>query len=144
MRERCPELTASNPEELYDIYKSGSKAPAFDQAQKIFDEMGNALGIMLANVVNSLDPQAICFTGGLVHAWKAYSRKMTQIAMERSYVARHNKLRILCTSLMKNSNFIETGVLGAASLAFIDALRKQSPNEDAGVGDATTLKAVAN
>jgi glucokinase len=129
-REANPDFTATNPEELYELYKRGNKHPGFETAQKIFDDMGNALGIMLANVVNTIDPQAICFSGGLVHAWKAFSRKMTQITMERSYVARHNKLRILCTTLMKNSNFIEAGVVGAASLAFIDAIRNNKAESE--------------
>lgn len=124
LRERHPNLSANTPEELYELYKRGNKFSDWEIVEKVFDDMGNALGIMLANVVNTLDPQAICFGGGLVHAWKAFSRKMIQITMERSYVARHNKLRILSTSLMKNSNFIEAGVVGAASLVFIDALRK--------------------
>jgi hypothetical protein len=44
-------------------------------------------------------------------------------------VARHNKLRILCTTLMKNSNFIEAGTVGAASLVFVDTLQKQAQVE---------------
>ncbi len=126
LREKHPQITATSPEELYELYKKGNKAPEYPIVEKVFDDMGNALGIMLANVVNTLDPQAVCFGGGLVHAWKAFSRKMIQITMERSYVARHNKLRILSTSLMKNSNFIEAGVVGAASLVFLDAARKLS------------------
>ncbi len=126
LREKYPSITATNPEELYELWKRGPKFSEFEVVDKVFDDMGNALGIMLANVVNTLDPQAICFAGGLTHAWKAFSRKMIQITMERSYVARHNKLRILSTTLIKNNNFVEAGVVGAASLVFIDALRKQA------------------
>jgi len=129
LRERFPNIRANNVEELYELWKRGNKFENWEAIEKVFDDMGNALGIMLANVVNTLDPQAICFAGGIVHTWKAFSRKMIQITMERSYVARHNKLRILCTSLMKNSNFIEAGVVGSASLVFIDAARKQSSVE---------------
>lgn len=129
LRERHPQITATTPEELYELWKKGNKFPEWEAVEKVFDDMGNALGIMLANVVNTLDPQAICFAGGLTNAWKAFSRKMIQITMERSYVARHNKLRILSTTLMKNSNFIEAGVVGAASLVFIDALKKQASIE---------------
>lgn len=143
LRDRHPSITANNPEELYELWKKGNKFPDFEAVEKIFDDMGNALGIMLANVVNTLDPQAICFAGGLTNAWKAFSRKMIQITMERSYVARHNKLRILSTTLMKNSNFIEAGVVGAASLVFIDALQKQAAIEIKQVKPTTTLKAVA-
>jgi glucokinase len=143
-RENNPDFTAANAEELYEIFKRGNKQPGFEVAQKIFDDMGNALGVMLANVVNTLDPQAICFSGSLVHTWKAFSRKMTQITMERSYVARHNKLRILCTTLMKNSNFIETGVAGAAALPFLDAVQKQAQIEvkTEAATEKTTLQAV--
>jgi glucokinase len=129
LRDRHPQITAKTPEELYELWKKGNKFPDFEAVEKVFDDMGNALGIMLANVVNTLDPQAICFAGGLTNAWKAFSRKMIQITMERSYVARHNKLRILSTTLMKNSNFIEAGVVGAASLVYMDWLQKQAAIE---------------
>lgn len=129
LREKFPNLDVNSPEDLYELWKRGNKLPEWEAVEKVFDDMGNALGIMLANVVNTLDPQAICFAGGLVSTWKAFSRKMIQITMERSYVARHNKLRILSTSLIKNSNFIEAGVVGASSLVFIESLRKQAAVE---------------
>ncbi|TVQ80925.1 MAG: ROK family protein [Bradymonadales bacterium] len=119
-----PDIQADSPEDLFELYKRGNKYEHFDKIEKIFNEMGDALGVMLANVVNTLDPQAICFAGSLTGAWKAFSRKMIQITMERSFVARHNKLRILCTSLSKNSNFLEAGVVGSASMVFIDQLRR--------------------
>jgi glucokinase len=143
LRDRHPGITAQTPEELYEIWKRGNKVPEFEAVEKVFDDMGNALGIMLANVVNTLDPQAICFAGGLTHAWKAFSRKMLQITMERSYVARHNKLRVLTTSLMKNSNFIEAGVVGAASLVFLEAVRSLPVEvKQAKPASTSTLKAV--
>ncbi len=126
LKEKIPGFNADNAEDLFELYKRGNKYEHFEAVEKVFNDMGEALGIMLANVVNTLDPQAICFSGGLINSWKAFSRKMIQITMERSYVARHNKLRILCTTLCKNSNFIESGVVGGASLVFIDHLRKHA------------------
>ncbi len=126
LKEKIPGFSADNAEDLFELYKRGNKYEHYEAVEKVFNDMGEALGIMLANVVNTLDPQAICFSGGLTNAWKAFSRKMIQITMERSYVARHNKLRILCTTLCKNSNFIEAGVVGAAGLVFVDHLRKQT------------------
>ena len=148
LREKHPSITAQTPEELFELWKRGNKIPEFEAIDKVFDDMGNALGVMLANVVNTLDPQAICFAGGLTNAWKAFSRKMIQITNERSYVARHNKLRILTTTLCKNTNFMESGVVGAASLVFVDALRKLpvEVKQQAKATAATTsapLKAVA-
>ncbi len=147
LKEKFPHLTVSSTEELFELWKRGNKIPEFEAVDKIFDDMGNALGIMLANVVNTLDPQAICFGGGLVQSWKAFSRKMIQITMERSYVARHNKLRILTTSLIKNSNFLEAGVIGAASLVFIDAMRRlpvEVKQASKPAASSTALKAVAS
>jgi len=146
LREKYSDARVDNPEDLYELYKRGNKYENFAEVEKIFNDMGEALGVMLANVVNTLDPQAICFSGGLTMAWKAFSRKMIQITMERSYVARHNKLRILCTNLARNSNFIESGVVGGASLVFIDHLR-QSQEElvsAKAVKKPPTLKAVSN
>lgn len=145
LRDQVPGVNADSPEDLFELYKRGNKFEHFEAVEKVFNDMGDALGVMLANVVNTLDPQAICFAGGLTHAWKAFSRKMIQITMERSYVARHNKLRILCTNLSKNSNFIEAGVVGAGSMVFIDRLRN-FPEElvevKGGKSDAPKLKLV--
>lgn len=143
LKEKHPEFALETPEDLFELYKRGTKLEAFPEIEKIFNEMGDALGVMLANVVNTLDPQAICFSGGLTHAWKAFSRKMIQITMERSYVGRHNKLRILCTNLCKNSNFIESGVVGAASLVFVNELRslKEALPE---ISSKTSAKAAPN
>lgn len=123
LKEANPGFQADSPEDLFELFKRGNKSEHFEIVENVFNEMGEALGIMLANVVNTLDPQAICFGGSLTNSWKAFSRKMIQITMERSYVARHNKLRILSTALCKNSNFVEAGVVGAASLVFVQSLR---------------------
>lgn len=145
LKEQIPDLPAESPEDLFELYKRGNKYEHYEAVEKVFNEMGDALGVMLANVVNTMDPQAICFSGGLTNAWKAFSRKMIQITMERSYVARHNKLRILCTNLAKNSNFIETGTVGAASLAFIEALREKEEELVApGKSSPAKLKVVSN
>lgn len=149
LKEKIPNLPAETPEDLFELYKRGSKFEHYEEIEKAFGDMGDALGVMLANVVNTLDPQAICFSGGLTHAWKAFSRKMIQITMERSYVARHNKLRILCTNLSKNSNFIESGVVGAASLVFIDKLRNHPEalpeiSSKTSASKAPSLKIVSN
>lgn len=146
LRDQHPGFDAQSPEDLFELYKRGAKYEHHEVVEKVFNDMGECLGIMLANVVNTLDPQAICFSGGLTHAWKAFNRKMSQITMERSYVARHNKLRILCTTLAKNSNFIEAGVTGAASLVFVDALKK-NPIElihKTNASKNSSLKVVAN
>lgn len=142
LKEKIPGFSADTAEDLFELYKRGNKYEHYEAVEKAFNDMGEALGIMLANVVNTLDPQAICFAGGLVNAWKAFSRKMIQITMERSYVARHNKLRILCTSLCKNSNFIEAGVVGGASMVFIDHLRKM-PMDLTETSSAPKLKVVS-
>lgn len=138
LKESKPEIEAESVEDLFELYKRGNKYEHHEAINQVFEEMGEALGVMLANVVNTLDPQAICFSGELTHAWKAFSRKMIQITMERSYVARHNKLRILCTNLSKNSNYIETGVMGAASLVFLDAAKELVTNEEE--AETPTLK----
>lgn len=140
LKEANPGFQADSPEDLFELFKRGNKSEHFEIVENVFNEMGEALGIMLANVVNTLDPQAICFGGSLTNAWKAFSRKMIQITMERSYVARHNKLRILSTALCKNSNFVEAGVVGAASLVFVQTLRDMPEALEAGSKSSTAPK----
>ena len=66
-----------------DLHLLGSDA-AIKGMEKIFDDMGNALGIMLANVVNTLDPQAVCLSGAFgAHPCRHAPHGHTEIGGER-------------------------------------------------------------
>ena len=55
-------------------------------AQRIFQRFGQALGILLADLVNILDLDMFVIGGGVVSAWEAFAPKMFAELRERSLV----------------------------------------------------------
>jgi glucokinase len=55
-------------------------------AQRIFQRFGEALGILLADLVNVLDLDMFVIGGGVVSAWDAFAPKMFAELRERSLV----------------------------------------------------------
>ncbi|TVQ79026.1 MAG: ROK family protein [Bradymonadales bacterium] len=124
LRTTDPSLNAFSIRDLYQKYKKNQSLQSQQSIKKIFDRMGEALGIVFANTVNLLDLEAICVAGGLTHAWEAFGPTALRVMRERSFVARLNRVKLFCTSLNRNESFIEAGVIGAASLAFLGSLRR--------------------
>lgn len=55
-------------------------------AQRIFQRFGQALGILMADLVNILDLDMFVIGGGVVSAWDAFAPRMFQELRERSLV----------------------------------------------------------
>jgi glucokinase len=66
---------------VYDLAMKGDAA-----AQRIFTRFGEALGILLAGLVNILDLDMFVIGGGVVSAWDAFAAKMFSELRERSLV----------------------------------------------------------
>jgi glucokinase len=73
-----PDFSAKS---VYDLAMQGDAA-----AQKIFTRFGEALGILLADLVNVLDLEMFVIGGGVVSAWDAFAPKMFSELRERSLV----------------------------------------------------------
>jgi glucokinase len=58
------------------------------RALKIFDEVGWALGLSLANLINALDLPLYVLCGGVVAAWPLFAPRMFTVVKEMSYVYR--------------------------------------------------------
>jgi glucokinase len=58
------------------------------RALKIFDEVGWALGLSLANLINALDLPLYVLCGGVVAAWPLFAPRMFAVVKEMSYVYR--------------------------------------------------------
>jgi glucokinase len=58
------------------------------RAIKIFDEVGWALGLSLANLINALDLPLYVLCGGVVAAWPLFAPRMFDVVREMSYVYR--------------------------------------------------------
>ncbi len=84
----------------------------------IWDEVGKALGIGIANVVNLLNVEMVVIGGGLSNAWELFiDRSMTE-ARKRGLRAPMRRVEIKRTVLGDDA-----GIIGAAYLA----LKHQSP-----------------
>ena len=73
-----PDFSAKS---VYDLAMKGDAA-----AQRIFTRFGEALGILLADLVNVLDLDMFVIGGGVVSAWDAFAAKMFSELRERSLV----------------------------------------------------------
>ena len=73
-------LTASS---VADLAASGDP-----RARQIFDEVGRALGLSLANLINALDLPLYVLCGGVVAAWPLFAPRMFAVVREMSYVYR--------------------------------------------------------
>lgn len=59
-----------------------------ERALQVFDEVGRALGLSLANLINALDLPLYVIGGGAAAAWPLFAPKMFAVAREMSYVYR--------------------------------------------------------
>jgi glucokinase len=73
-----PEFSAKS---VYNLAIQGNV-----DAQRIFQRFGQALGILLADLVNVLDLDMFVIGGGVVSAWDAFAPKMFAELRERSLV----------------------------------------------------------
>jgi glucokinase len=85
---QAPELAkaaGSDPEfsarSVYNLAVQGNP-----DAKRIFERFGEALGILLADLVNILDLDMFVIGGGVVSAWDAFAPKMFAELRERSLV----------------------------------------------------------
>lgn len=99
--------------EVFERARQG-EAPAIE----VIDRAGHYLGLALANLVNLLNPELIVLGGDIIHAEDLFLPRI------RKELAR-NVLPLLQTSLeVKMSSLgMDIGLVGAASLAFHNALR---------------------
>lgn len=75
-----PPLTASS---VATLAKSGEPA-----ALRVFDEMGRALGLSLAHLINAFDLPLYVIGGGAAAAWSLFAPRMFETVREMSYVYR--------------------------------------------------------
>jgi glucokinase len=73
-----PEFSAKS---IYNLALQGNP-----DAQRIFQRFGEALGILMADLVNILDLDMFVIGGGVVSAWDAFAPKMFAELRERSLV----------------------------------------------------------
>lgn len=95
--------------EVYELAMDGNM-----KAKAIFDQMGRALGIALANLINTFNFPLYLLSGGMLPAWNLFWPELEANVKMRSFTYRNSKTRIEQASLGS-----EAGLIGAAYLPFL-------------------------
>lgn len=101
----APPLTASR---VADLAKAGD-----ERAMRVFDQVGQALGLSLAHLVNALDLPLYVIGGGAAAAWPLFAPRMFVTLCEGSYVYRQ--------SMPRDPNVFESGKTHVAPAQLRDA-----------------------
>lgn len=104
-------LDVSSSRDLYDAFSSGDERAAI-----VFRQMGSYLGIVLAGLVNTLNPDMIVIAGGASGAWDAFIEPLRTEIHLRAFHAPSTRVKIARTQLGDNA-----GILGSARSAFLNA-----------------------
>jgi len=117
-------LNAPSPEfsalVVYNLAMAGDKP-----AQAVFQKVGWALGIAIANYINALNLPMYVIGGGVSHSWDAFAPAMFEEIKSRSfvYVATNsedpNGLRMQKTIVTRALLGGDAGLLGAARLPMV-------------------------
>jgi glucokinase len=96
------------------------------EAQKIYDEVGKALGIGLASLVSTLNLPLYVVGGGVAAAWDLFSPAMFAALEADSYIYRLSKPASAAVPEHGKTNVVpaklgpDSGLLGAAMLPFFE------------------------
>ncbi|MSV35453.1 MAG: ROK family protein [Bryobacterales bacterium] len=93
-------------EEVFHLAKSGN-----ERARMIFDTVGDALGILLGNLINTFNFPLYLLGGGLTAAWELFEPAMRKELAHRSFIYRNNPPRVERAALGGDA-----GLYGAARL----------------------------
>ena len=99
-------LTAKD---VYELAEQGNH-----NAMRIFEQMGTALGIALASLINIFNFPLYLLSGGVLPAWKFFSTTMMSEIQTRSFTFRNTSTRIEPATLGN-----QAGLFGAAYLPFL-------------------------
>jgi glucokinase len=95
--------------EVYDLAAGGN-----EKAKQIFVSMGEALGILLAGLINTFNFPLYLIAGGVISGWDAFAPPMIEETRRRSFTYRASETRIE-KALLGN----EAGLYGSAYLAWL-------------------------
>jgi glucokinase len=124
LQKQCPEFTARDIAELASAGDAGAK--------KVFANVGQALGIGLASLVNTLNLPLYVLGGGLAESWHLFAPTLFVELQDRSYVYRltqgetgeANAPQAGRTMIVRAELGPDAGLLGACILPFAAANRE--------------------
>lgn len=99
-------LTQNNPRLLAEEALQGDEL-----ATQLFAELGNLLGVGIANVINLLDPQIVILGGGAIESSQLFMHEIKKTAKELVVVQEKGDIKIVVSKLGK-----QAGAIGAALL----------------------------
>lgn len=108
--------------EVYEIAIGGGDQAW--KAKRIFELVGQALGIAIANLVNVFNAPLYLLSGGPLPAWDLFAPAMLAEVKKRSFSYRNSPTRIEKATLGN-----EAGLYGAACLPFQLGISPVSPKE---------------
>jgi glucokinase len=101
------ELTAKD---VYDLAMAGN-----DKARLVFTGMGEAIGIVLAMLVNAFNFPLYLIAGGVIDGWELFAPAMIAETSRRSFTFRMTETRVEKAHLGN-----EAGLFGAAYLPWCE------------------------
>ncbi len=98
-----------SPKQVYDLAVAGD-----ERARRVFEIMGEMLGVALAMLANTFNYPLYLLSGGILPAWEFFAPKMFEVVRERSFTFRTTDTKIEQATLGN-----EAGLYGAAYLPWV-------------------------
>lgn len=98
----------------YEVFKEAEKGDAV--AQKVLDKALNYLGICVANVIASFDPEMVIIGGGVSKGGNIVFQKVKEVVSKRCFKAMSENTKIVPAALGTDA-----GVIGAVALAIMES-----------------------
>ena len=102
-------LSCNTALDVYTVWQAGDK-----HAADVFNKMARYLGIMLAGLMNAINPEMIVICGGVTNGWDAFIQPLTDEVFARAYKVAATRAKVVRGTLGDNA-----GILGAARSAFL-------------------------
>jgi glucokinase len=102
-------LEVADSHDLFEKWRSGDTTAA-----AIFDNMARHLGITLAGLINTFNPEMIVIGGGASAAWDAFSERLEKEISYRAFAEPATRAKLVRTALGDDA-----GILGAARSALM-------------------------
>jgi glucokinase len=101
-----------------DVYEIAQReGPEGDKARRIWDVVGESLGIALATLVNTFNFPLYLLSGGMLPAWDCFAPAMLRTVEQRSFTYRATKAG---TRIAQATLGDEAGLYGAAYLPWVE------------------------
>lgn len=101
-------LTVETTKDVFELAQAGNSV-----AVEAFSEAGRYLGIVLAGLINTLNPDMIVVGGGVAAGWDKFIDPLNEEVRKRAYPEPTKRANIVRAELGDDA-----GVLGAAKVAF--------------------------